>query len=184
MATNRLPLLSSSIWARYSVTRLEISISNTWRDSKPTCRYCPVGSPLRSTFITSISSGSSTFLRVVPTCPFWPPGFLPVFLFACFFLFGSLDGGLLLLVLFKFKRLTSKVMIRMRISNIDFVAVDNCLSSRTRICAFSIVARMSMFSIFTGGLVVVPMSSIKTTIAQVLKPDFFLLKSILLGYNC
>jgi len=41
-----------------------------------------------------------------------------------------------------------------------------------------------MFSIFTSGFVPVPVSSIEATIAQVLKPDFFLLKSILLGYNC
>jgi hypothetical protein len=40
---------------------------------------------------------------VVPTWRFWPPGFLPVLLIGFFFLFGSLDGGLLLFVLFKFE---------------------------------------------------------------------------------
>jgi|GEM_PF-1936655 len=60
----------------------------------------------------SILSGSSTFFRVVPTWPFCPPFFLPVLGFGFFSRFGSLDGGLLLLVLFKLSRLASKLTMR------------------------------------------------------------------------
>jgi hypothetical protein len=59
---------------------------------------------------------------------------------AFFFLFGSDDGGLLLFVLFKFKRLASRVMTSIKISTIDLVPSDMCLSSRMMDWAFSIVA--------------------------------------------
>ncbi len=94
------------------------------------------------------------FVRIINLCKgctdvaFLAACFFARFAFRLLFLFGSLAGGLLLVALFKFKRFVSRVIIRIKTSNIDFVATDNCLSSRTRLCAFLIVASMSMFSIF------------------------------------
>jgi hypothetical protein len=45
--------------AWYSVTTREISISNTWRVSKPSSVYWPLGKLSRSMVMISISSGSS-----------------------------------------------------------------------------------------------------------------------------
>ena len=65
--------------------------------------------------------------------------FLSLLMRGRFFLFGSLDGGLLLFVLLKFKRLASRVMTSIKISTIDLVPADICLSSPMMACAFSIV---------------------------------------------
>jgi hypothetical protein len=66
--------------------------------------------------------------------------FLLVFGFGFFFLLGSADGGLLLFVLFKFKRLASRVITNIKTSTIALVPDDIWLSSRIMDCAFSMVA--------------------------------------------
>ena len=58
-----------------------------------------------SSLISTVKSGVSTFSKVCPLWLSWPPEFLSVFslreLFFGFFLKPSVDGGLLLLELFK-----------------------------------------------------------------------------------
>jgi len=95
-AVNLLPFSFSNISAWYSVTIVDISISNTCRRSYPTTLYSPSGSELLSTLMIFTSSGSSTAWSVVPLCPFCPFYFSFPLRFLLFVLWlGPWDGELL-----------------------------------------------------------------------------------------
>src|SRR5271155_2390393 len=100
-----------------------------------------------------ILSGSSTGFKLTPMRPGWPPGLFLVPLFLpFFFLLGSLEGGLLLLRLFKDKRPESNVIIVMSNLNIAFSAGEICLSvsSNSSACLrVSVILRFFIFMVLT-----------------------------------
>ena len=70
----------------------------------------------------------------------------PFIVLLFFFLFGSWDGGLLLLRLFTFKRSANKLITKSNSSISDFVANDISLSSAR--CFFAFLRVSSMFILF------------------------------------
>jgi hypothetical protein len=72
-----------------------------------------------------ISSGISNFERVVPLLPLYPPGLRADFALDTFFLFGSEEGGILELLLFKPFWLINNVT---RSNNISSAALSDAVS--------------------------------------------------------
>jgi len=75
-----------------------------------------------------IWSGSGIYWRVAPVWPFWPPGFLPVFLRGVLGRLGSVEGGLLLLRLLTLTRPTSSLLLTTKMLNIKRNIGDSSLS--------------------------------------------------------
>jgi hypothetical protein len=76
---------------------------------------------------------------VVPSCPFCPPRGLEDFFRLFFFLFLSVEGGLLLLELFKLSLLNKILTNAINNSKTVFVVAEMFLSDLIAALAFSIV---------------------------------------------
>jgi hypothetical protein len=91
--------------------------------------------------------GLSTGFSCTPVHPGCPPGFLEEDFFF-FFLFGSVEGGLLEFLLFHLRRPTITCTTRSKILKIDLKAGEIFFSFFSKALAVLIVSLIGIFSIF------------------------------------
>jgi hypothetical protein len=117
-----------------------------------------------------MSSGSSIFSKVLPTCPDCPPEGLPDFARLAFNRLGSLAGGLLLFLLLSVARLNSSVITNKSTSMEDHSAGDRSGSLLINALALSMAASTYIESIFTQHTHVL---NDRVIIARVFRAIFF-----------